>query len=451
MKRPAAVGLACLLAISTAGAGRVHELLQLDLWQQALEEARAEFRRQPGDPGATADMAEAMFRAGLFEEAEPLLQGLEKRTEPPPRALMVLARLRGAQGRAEEAVELMERAVAAAPTDRTLIFWAADHARTRSESVGLLERYLELSEGDDADRIAAAEGSLDLYRELGDRAVWIPASSPERLEIPLIPVRNTEGITVGRAIKARLGKRGRPVRLLLDTGSGGLFVDWRTARKCGFEPLAEETVFGGGGGRRHRSRRGLFDRLALGELKFDDVLATTSERRLDPLGRYQGIIGIAALAGYRVTLDLARDRLLLDSEKEEEGGSPYWNIAGQMLVRAATAVEGAALFLLDTGATSTVLAHSLAARIEGAELQGEAAVAGFGGAIEGAGWVTGIEIGFQGLGSGAAALPAVDLSLRSRLSGVEISGYLGMDMLARSTIVIDTRSRRVRVAPPVSR
>jgi tetratricopeptide (TPR) repeat protein len=451
LKRAALLLAVCVLAVSIAGAGRIQDLLQHDHWQEALAEARAEFRRLPGDPGVTAVLAEAMFRAGLFEEAEPLLEGLEKTTSPPPRALMVLARLRGAQGRGEEAVELMERAVAAAPADRTIVFWAADHTRSRPESVKLLERYLELAEGDDPDRIAAAKGSLGLYRELGDRPVWIRVQSPERLEVPLVPVRTSGGDTVGRAVKVRLGKRSKPVKLLLDTGSGGLFVDWRAARKCGFEPLAEETVFGGGGGRRHRSQRGLFDRLALGDLQFEDVLATTSERRLDSLGRYQGIIGIAAFEGYRVTLDLARDLLVLDSKEELEGGSPYWNVAGQMLVRAATAGEGGALFLFDTGATSTVLARSFAERIEGAELVGSAELDGFGGAIEGARWVDGVEIGFQDLRSGTVTLPAVDLSLRSRLSGVEISGYLGMDLLGRSTIVIDTRTRRISVAPPASR
>ncbi len=452
MRRAAALWAASMLALSIAGAGDVQDLLQQDRWQEALAEARAEFERLPEDPGAAADLAEAMFRAGLFEEAEPLLEGLEKRTAPPPRALMVLARLRGAQGRAEEAVELMERAVAAAPDDRAIIFWAADHTRTRSESIERLRRYLELSEGDDPDRIAAAEGSLGLYRELGDRSVWIPVSSPERLELPLIPVRNPDGATVGRAIKVRLGEKGKPLKLLLDTGSGGLFVDWRAARKCGFEPLAEETVFGGGGERRHRSQRGLFDRLALGELKFDDVLATTSQSRLDSLGRYQGVIGTAAFEGYRATLDLARDLLLLDSKAEkEEGGSSYWNVSGQMLVRAATTAEDGALFLFDTGATSTVLARSLAERIAGVELVGAAELDGYGGAIEGARWVADVEIGFQDLRSGTVTLPAVDLSMRSRLSGVEISGYLGMDLLGRSTIVIDTRTRRISVAAPAPR
>jgi hypothetical protein len=41
-----------------------------------------------------------------------------------------------------------------------------------------------------------------------------------------------------------------------------------------------------------------------------------------------------------------------------------------------------------------------------------------------------------------------DLTQRSRLGGVEISGFLGMDLLDRTTIVIDTRARKIAVVAP---
>jgi len=61
--------------------------------------------------------------------------------------------------------------------------------------------------------------------------------------------------------------------------------------------------------------------------------------------------------------------------------------------------------------------------------------------------VRGIKLAFQGTTTGSRPLTTVDLSMRSRLGGVEVSGYIGMDLLERSVIVIDTRSRRIRVTP----
>jgi hypothetical protein len=65
--------------------------------------------------------------------------------------------------------------------------------------------------------------------------------------------------------------------------------------------------------------------------------------------------------------------------------------------------------------------------------------------VEGARFVGGVELTFQQLTTGRGPLRAVDLSLRSRLSGVEVSGYLGLDLLEGARIVVDTGAHRVEV------
>ena len=74
-------------------------------------------------------------------------------------------------------------------------------------------------------------------------------------------------------VKVGLGDRARPVRLLLDTGSSGLFLVERVAKKRGFEPLTRETFFGGGGDQRHLSLRGMFSVFDLGGLRFSQARA----------------------------------------------------------------------------------------------------------------------------------------------------------------------------------
>ena len=44
-----------------------------------------------------------------------------------------------------------------------------------------------------------------------------------------------------------------------------------------------------------------------------------------------------------------------------------------------------------------------------------------------------------------------DLTQRSRLGGVEVSGFLGLDLLDGTTIVVDTRARSVAVAAAAAR
>ncbi len=82
------------------------------------------------------------------------------------------------------------------------------------------------------------------------------------------------------------------MKLLLDSGSPGLYVVQRVAQRCGFAPLAERVTFGGGGTKRHVVQRGLFDRLALGELHFERALATVAKREVD-----RGSAGSTAIWG----------------------------------------------------------------------------------------------------------------------------------------------------------
>ena len=104
---------------------------------------------------------------------------------------------------------------------------------------------------------------------------------------------------------------------------------------------------------------------------------------LAPLTAPAGLIGLSVFDGYRVTLDLHADRLVLDAPGDTAVGEPYWTLGGQMLVRAQVAGESG-LFLFDTGSSGTLIHSGLARRLSGARLGQPTALRGFGGTIEGA-------------------------------------------------------------------
>jgi hypothetical protein len=268
--------------------------------------------------------------------------------------------------------------------------------------------------------------------------------------LPLRLVWDDNGRKLGYVVEARIGAKDKPVKLMLDTGSSGLFLVERMARKRGFEFLSEETAFGGGGDKRHRNRRGLFESFRLGELRFNAALAGTTRSELEPYGRYHGLLGIQALAGYRALLDLENQELVLTLEGETESntaGEPFWMVSGQMLVNATARSGVAGLFLFDTGATWTILSKRFAASLEGVRFEPTTGVRGFGGAVEDASIVSGTAIGFGGLSSGENALRSFDMSVRSAVGGVEVSGFIGLDLLDEARITIDTVAQRVIVEP----
>ncbi len=429
----------------------VHALLDGGRWSAALEEASRVERPASEAPRAAALLGEALFRAGRLEQVEATLGPLAAAPQAPARAWMTLGRLRKAQGREREAVDLMQRAVAGNPEDRDVLYRAAEAAGGRAEAIELLERYLARSAGDDEESIAAAKGQVALLRALGQRPVWTSRSSPDSFDLPLKPLWVAEtGEVVGYTVQVRLGSGRRPVSLLLDSGSPGLFVIERIARRHGFDPLATLTLFGGGGEGQLAAQRGFFSELGIGALAYGDVLASVGRQELDPEGRYHGLIGLAALSGYRVTVDLARRRLHATREGAPQAGDTYYEIAGQMLVRAHAGQGRDGLFLLDTGSTHTLVAESFAADLPGVRLGAPVEIFAPGGLRRGARSLSGLEITLGGSATGRRELRAADLSLRSQVAGVEVSGFVGLDLLEGKVIEIDPGSRTVAVGAPVS-
>ena len=148
-----------------------------------------------------------------------------------------------------------------------------------------------------------------------------------------------------------------------------------------------------------------------------------------------------------MTLDLARERLLLERAPGSAlaEGAPYWSVSSQMLVEAATTDGVGGLFLFDTGSPRSLLSLAFAESRTAGKLGPPSQVRTFGGLMKGSKSVHGVRLRFQKRENAEPVLNAADLDQRSRLGGVEVSGYLGLDILNRSRIVIDTVFRRVTI------
>lgn len=430
---------ALLLAAAAASPDHIRELIAGDRWKEALAEAKALAAADPGAAATTA-LGEALFRAGRIDEAGEALAPLATAEGAPARGLAQLGLVRSAQGRDGEASELLARAVAEAPDDPWVLLRASGAAPTRARAVELLKKYLERSDGEDPDRVEGARGTIRLFEALGERRVWVPVARPDRVEVPLTPMVGGGGFF----IEAKLANK-KKLRLLLDTGSTGLFVVMRAVKKGGYTPLSEETVFAGGSTGRTPSTRGLLARFELGGLEFSDALVTTTTDEFDPQGRVQGVVGLNIFGGYRVTLDLIRGKLILEPPAATPGGAPYWDVAGQMLVRAEASGGADGLFLFDTGAVRSMLDRAYVATVPGASVVSSAAVRTYGGNVAGATAVRGVTLKFLGLSGATGTVHASNLTQRSRLGGVEVAGFLGMDLLDGTRVVVDTVARRVDV------
>ena len=247
-------------------AGRVRSLIAADQVREAVEEGRRYGASAAAPPEARAAFGEALYRAGRLRDAEGALAVLAApdALPSPSRALRTLGLVRIAEGREGEGAALLLRALESRPDDRAIVLSAAGAAPTRARAAELLSRYLDLSSGDDADRIEGARNveALSSPRRTSRVGREVP---PRQGRDPALPapgpigsaqrLRDRDGSTLTEAdpSPSRLGER-RPL-----------------SRPSHRRALRSEPALRGDGLRRRRrwfqrGRRGLRGRRRLGEL-----------------------------------------------------------------------------------------------------------------------------------------------------------------------------------------
>ncbi len=381
------------------------------------------------------------LRAGAMTEAEGCLQDLAGEQLD---GLAWITRGRLAQARANYglAAENALHAIEADSERAEVLYWAAGMLPDRSEL--LLSKYLENSAGEWPERIEGVRNSLSRRRALAGRKVWVSLAHPAQMTIDLRLIRTRSGRFLGYAVPLKLAGRRRPAWALLDSGSPGVFLARYLRKKVDHEALSEETAFGGGGSGRQGIVTARLKKLSLGGLAWTDAQVSFSSGDLSNERLYDAIIGFNLFHGYRVTIDPRASTLTL-TEKSAKAppadASSFWRFAGQWLVEVeAGGTTGAMIF--DTGASTTVLDTNFAERA-GAAVSGTSRVRGFGGEHAGAGRAGPLTLQVLGTSRKLTGPATVDLSLRSRLGGVEVVGFLGWDVLGTHRWVIDTTTQQI--------
>jgi predicted aspartyl protease len=146
-----------------------------------------------------------------------------------------------------------------------------------------------------------------------------------------------------------------PFAMIVDTGSGGLAITPSVARRLGLATRAAGSVTGAGSG----SSRVSLTRIpvvALGALRYanqpTEVIDLSPIRRAIGFPRLDGIFGYSMMRGYRVGVDMDRERLTLSAAPlpvpRSAVSTPFVMHGG--LIDIAAAVDGVhGTFLVDTG------------------------------------------------------------------------------------------------------
>jgi hypothetical protein len=405
------------------------------------------------------------WRCGEPEAArERALRSLDASGRRATLAWVVLGELLRASYRASSASSAYGHALELDPREASALWGAANVAGERAARRALLLRYVEVAgdRGEPDERVEAARQTVTLLEALGDRDVWRLTEAELPADIDMRAIARRPGEVTSFTLKLPGLERGS-LRAIVDSGASGFHVSKRGARRLGVEPLARATLHGGGGDGRHAVERGLAPRLDLGPLAFEDALVTVSPGSLHPRGAFHAILGLDVLAGMRVSLDPAGQRMTINAAEgcsdsgdplseepiQPDGGwLPLLAVEGQLLVPAELTGDAGSVRLLalfDTGAAATLVDARAAARISDSVRRVESGVQAYGGTMAVTGVLPRADVVSGPVSRQLAQLPVVDLSARERLGGVRVGAMLGWDFLGSARIELDLRCGAVRM------
>jgi tetratricopeptide (TPR) repeat protein len=450
--------------------------------QPAYEEAAQVVASEPLNGRAHSLMGTAMLRAGEFRQSVEALLTALKFNQREALAWSGLAEVAYFENLTRYAYEGFRRAVQLDPNEPdnyVSLARACSRLELYLEAADAYQRFLDTAPKTDAERRARIQGLIDFYRYLGMTKIHrVGGQMVSTAPFDLIQNRPFLNVKIN-------GKT--TLRLVVDTGASLSVISDKAAKLLGIRTVARGGMARAvGGSGTFPIIYGVLDSIEIGTAKVDTVpvyIRTVHSAPDTPeTERADGYIGLSVLSNYAVTIDyqnkqLKLDRTPLPDEAQSKGaGSLDDLIAEEKAKIAARAPQSAGIeipirstsgglasaetllpnlkqplnFIIDTGATVTVISKSAVKRFDlsSLKIKGETyRVIGAAGIEEGAEAVGLANLTVNGLRKNNSRALILDLDQVNETSGFEQHGILGGDYLAHFSIYLDLRRFRLRLTP----
>ncbi|HXI03161.1 MAG TPA: aspartyl protease family protein, partial [Candidatus Saccharimonadales bacterium] len=396
-------------------------------------------------------LGDALYRRGDFDEAEAAYRGAVAKDDACAAGQFGVGRILRTLGRYGDAAAWFHRAAALEPDNPLYIRTLANHLARREDAIKMLEHYLEMTKNSEEERLRKNVAAwVALLKYLGDEPLnQVVASEPT--DLPMNVLR-------GQAyFKANVNKL-KGQRFAFDTGSTGMTVSPRLAKRAKLETIRPYEIVGMGGKGTVAGDLVLIRDLSVGGITLHNVAANVAE----PKGPEEGLVGPPLFGAFRIRIDLDRGDLWLlprdakgagKAAAPDAGGGaveiPFRNVGGQIIVPAA--LDGTTLnAMVDTGASSSLSSFSALGRVPGLETLSSALTGGrsFGlGGEMARKTIRQASLSIGGRDFTANGMPCVDLSRFSHAIESEIYLVIGFPELARFVIELDYATNTLRLEP----
>jgi predicted aspartyl protease len=414
------------------------------LLNDEIDKAEALLDQQPASATAAAYRGEIAYRRGDFSTADRLYREGIRLDNKTARAHFGMGKLALARLKNKEAMGSFKRAIELDPVEALYHLYAAEAygvEKRYSEQKAELEQYIKLADGGDPDRVAEAKAGLDMLAALDGKEAGAAEAPEQPAAIPFRAMLNL--------IFAPLTINGQgPYNFVIDTGATQTVISERVATSQGIKPVATTIMHGVGGAGKVESKMYKVDELSIGDVKLKNLPVGTFN---DPLVTQiaDGIIGTASLSDFIVTINYPERQMELSRKPPAGESLPVWYFSNLLLLPIEVNGKFKGNFVIDTGAVTTVVSHSMAAQLgvtpDTPDAKVDVGIAGVGGTENVVLRVPDVTLKTGDTSEAFPQVVSIDLKNISRMIGTEISGVLGYDFLSKYKVMLDYNKAEVRL------
>jgi tetratricopeptide (TPR) repeat protein len=364
--------------------GLSHALLKLRRLQDSFDHAARVLAVDPLSARAHALLGSAVLASGDFRLSMEEFRTALALNENEAMAIAGLAMVDYYENRTASCIAGLRRAADIDPNEPDYLFnlgQAAARSERYKEAADAYEHFLVIAPRTDAERRARIRGLIDFLRYLGQQGSLYSLEGADRT------VLEFEAPDYRPILKLRINGSKEYMRFVLDTGSGMSVLSEDTARKLGIKAVARGGLARAvGGGGRFEIVYGYINAIDIGEVRVTNV-PVYIRHFFDETTPVDGYLGIAALSRLLTTIDYGTRRLTLARQRNPEveqprvGDTPGKPVRAEALetqpgtnlsVRTTASgflsgeifidgIKKPLNFIIDTGATVSVLSEKLAA------------------------------------------------------------------------------------------
>lgn len=425
---------------------------------EAYEFAFAVAKTDSKNSYAFAVLGATYLSTGNFAEAKTLLTNAVLLNKEEALAWAGLGMLDFYENRIDTSILNLREAVYHDSNEPDFVFALAQvsaRAERYREAADAYSRFLQISSKNDVERRDRIKGLIRFLRYLGKRSSLYDVGGEKQTTVKMNLTNNRP------VIQVKLEKNGEPLNFVLDTGSGISVISDKTSERLGIKPITRgglARALGGDG--KFDIVYGFLHKVYIGDVHIRNVPIYIREFH-NTREEVDGYIGLSLISKFLTTVDYGNETFSLvrkdyaanapGAEDEDALAVPLrltssGFLSGQVKVEG---VESALNFIVDTGASVSVISKELAGSEEVSRyvLDETMRVVGAAGITDNVPSFLLPKVTFGSYSRDQLKAIALDLNLINESSGFEQAGILGGNFLKNYSLTFDFKKSKVTFVP----